>query len=172
MRFFTAVLLVCLLTVAIDVPCRATEPAFISEASLREATNYLGQWMWDSTTRDKQICRFWKRFDIPKGAHVDRAQLRMAADNAYTLFLDGRELGRGGDWRTVTVYDLAYLLPPGPHVLAVEGFNDNDKAGVIMGMHVSFADGQSVNVASDKSWRIAPLDDSRWHTRRNAPDKW
>ena len=141
-------------------------------AELRGATNYLGQWMWDQETRDKQTCRFWRRFEIPEGAQVVQAQLRIAADNGYTLFLDGRELGRGSDWRTVSVYDLTWLLPPGPHVLAVEGFNDNDKAGVILGFHASLANGQSVEVASDKSWRVAPGAESHWQTRRHAPDNW
>jgi signal transduction histidine kinase len=141
-------------------------------ATFRDATNYLGQWMWDKETRDKQTCRFWKKFEIPNGTQVAHAQLRIAADNAYTLFLDGRELGRGSDWRTVSVYDLTWVLPPGPHVLAVEGFNDNDKAGVILGFHASLANGQSLDVASDKSWRVAPIDESHWQTRRNAPDNW
>ena len=139
---------------------------------LRNATNYLGDWIWDKETRDKQTCRFWKRFDVPKGSQVAHAQLRIAADNAYTLFLDGRELGKGSDWRTVSVYDLSWVLPPGPHLLAVEGFNDNDKAGVILGLHANLVNGQSVDVASDKSWRVVPLDDSHWQTRRRASDNW
>src|ERR1017187_3644743 len=136
---------------------QSAEPGKYAEnpvATVHDATNYLGAWIWDRDTRDKQTCRFWKKFDIPKGSRVVNAQLRIAADNAYTLFLDGRELGRGSDWRTVSVYDLSWLLVPGPHVFAVEGFNDNDKAGVILGFHASLANGQSVDVASDTSWRV------------------
>ncbi|HEX3718784.1 MAG TPA: ATP-binding protein [Verrucomicrobiae bacterium] len=165
-------LLLCLVFLGLGLASHAADPSASPVATLRAATNYLGQWMWDRETLDKQTCHFWKRFDIPKGARVEHAQLRIAADNAYTLFLDGRELGRGSDWRTVTVYDLTYLLSPGAHVLAVEGFNDNDKAGVIMGLHVSLADGQSVEVASDNTWRLVPINDSRWQTRRTAPDDW
>ena len=71
-----------------------------SVTSVHEATNYLGVWIWDKETHDKQTCRFWKRFEIPKGTRVIHAQLRLTADNAFTLFLDGRELGKGSDWRT------------------------------------------------------------------------
>jgi hypothetical protein len=84
--------------------------------TLREATNYLGVWIWDKETHDKQTCRFWRRFNIPKGTEVAHAQLRIAVDNAYYLFLDGHELGRGSDWKTVDVYDLTQVLPSGPHV--------------------------------------------------------
>ncbi len=38
-----------------------------SVTSVHEATNYLGVWIWDKETHDKQTCRFWKRFEIPKG---------------------------------------------------------------------------------------------------------
>lgn len=158
----------------IGLACHAAEPDKpVSTATLlRNATNYLGQWMWDKETHDKQTCRFWKKFEIPDGHQVVHAELRIAADNGFTLFLDGRELGRGSDWRTVSVYDLTWILPPGPHVLAVEGFNDNEKAGVILGFHASLDSGRSVNVASDKTWRVAPNDDSHWQYRRNASAGW
>ena len=164
-----------LLSLGLSIAAHATEPEKFAAnpvTSFSESTNYLGVWIWDRETRDKQTCRFWRRFDIPKGTQVVTAQLRIAADNAYTLFLDGRELGRGSDWRTLSVYDLTWLLSPGPHVLAVEGFNDVDKAGVILGFHADLANGQSVDVASDKSWRVAPSDESHWQTRRHAPDNW
>jgi len=128
--------------------------------------------MWDKETRDKQTCRLWKKFAIPEGTRVEYAELRIAADNAFTLFLDGRELGRGSDWRTLSAYDLTRVLSPGTHLLAVEGFNDVDKAGVILGFHAVLANGQSVLIASDKSWRVVPNDVSHWQTRRNADTDW
>ncbi len=141
-------------------------------STLREATNYLGKWMWDSVTRDKQTCRFWKCFSVPKNFQVSRAHLLLAADNGFTVYLDGRELGRGSDWRTVSDYDLTWLLDPGPHVLAVEGFNDNDKAGVILGLHIVSDSGKSFNIASDTSWKIVPADVPHWESRRRAADDW
>jgi signal transduction histidine kinase len=54
----------------------------------------------------------------------------------------------------------------------VEGFNDNDKAGVIFGFHASLANGQTVDVASDTSWRVVRNDANHWQTRREAPKEW
>jgi signal transduction histidine kinase len=164
-----------LLGLGLSPAFHAAEPEGNSDGPVttrRNATNYLGQWIWAEETHDKQTCRFWRQFDIPKETQVAHAQLRITADDAYTLFLDGRELGRGSDWHTVSVYDLTWLLPSGPHVLAVEGFNDLDRAGVILGFHASLANGQSVEVASDKSWRIVPNSESHWQTRRRASDNW
>src|SRR5215469_17280887 len=76
---------------------------------LAEMTNHMGHWIWDTNTADKQTCRFWKSFLVPAGVKISRATLRITADNSYTLFLDGQEIGRGSDWRTVTEYDVARL---------------------------------------------------------------
>ncbi len=167
--------MVALLGLGFSLALHAAEPERNADGPVttrRNATNYLGQWIWAKETRDKQTCRFWKQFDIPKKTQVARAQLRITADDAYTVFLDGRELGRGSDWFSVSVYDLTWLLPPGPHVLAVECFNDLSIAGLILGFHASLANGQSVDIASDKSWRIVPNSESHWQTRRHASDNW
>lgn len=140
--------------------------------SIVDATNYCGAWIWDKETHDKQTCHFWRRFDIPPGGDVIHAQLRITADNAYTVYLDGRELGRGSDWKTLSAYDLSWLLPPGPHVVAVDGFNDVAKAGIIAGFHAELADGRTVQFRSDTNWLVAPLSDTGWLTRRQTPAAW
>jgi len=61
---------------------------------LLEATNHLGQWIWTTNSFDKQTCRFWRAFEIPRGTKVARATLRLSVDNGFTLFLDGHEIGR------------------------------------------------------------------------------
>ena len=58
-----------------------------------EATNHLGQWIWETNTFDRQTVRFWKTFEVPLKAQVIRATLRITVDNGYTLFLDGEEIG-------------------------------------------------------------------------------
>lgn len=83
--------------------------------------------------------------------------------------MDSRELGRGSDWKTLSAYDLTWLLPPGPHVLAVDGFNDVAKAGVITGLHIEFADGSIIEIRSDTNWLVTPLSDRDWLTRRQPP---
>lgn len=131
---------------------------------LPEVTNGLGCWMWDKITLNKQTVRLWNRFDVPKTNPVVRAELRIAADNAYKVWLDGQELGSGSDWRTLSIYHLEGRLNSGPHVLAVEGFNDNDQAGIILGMSLEMAEGQPMQIRSDLSWRVVPNSERDWET--------
>lgn len=132
----------------------------------------VGSWIWSSKLADKQTCRFWRAFEIPVGAMVIEARLRITADNAYRVFLDGRELGKGMEWRSLTEFDLEWVLKPGVHVFAVEGFNDYAEAGLVAGLRVQFADGSKLEVPSDETWKIVPDDEGDWLTRKVAPPEW
>ncbi len=135
-------------------------------------TNGLGSWIWAGKTLDHQTIQLWRAFDIPDGATVAKARLVMTADNEFTLYLDGRELGRGAEWRELFVFDLSRLLTPGHHVLAVNCYNGSFFAGMLFGLHVDLADGHTVEVKSDQDWRVVPDGVSRWETRTAAQPDW
>ena len=130
------------------------------------ATNHLGQWIWDTNAFDKQTVRFWKAFEIPAGGKISRATLHITVDNGYTLFLDGEEIGRGSDWRTVTEYDVTQLLAPGRHALGVEGFNDRLEGGLIFGMRIEFVGGRILEIISDASWLVAAGGGGKWNGKK------
>ena len=151
----------------------AGETATNSDATLiSEATNHLGLWIWDAKTFDKQTCRLWKSFMIPSGTSVSRAMLRITVDNGYRLFLDGREIGRGSDWRTITEYDVTWLLSPGRHILAVECFNDRLEGGFIFGLDIQLMDQRAIEVVSDNTWRIVPGTQRDWTAKKSALPDW
>lgn len=135
-------------------------------------TNGLGSWIWASNTFDGQTCQLWKTFEVPGSSSVTNARLVMTVDNEFTLYLDGRELGRGDEWRELFVFDVTKLLSPGRHVLAVKAFNSNFAAGMLFGLQVSLADGHFVEVKSDQSWRIVPNEARRWEKQTEAGVAW
>jgi signal transduction histidine kinase len=132
----------------------------------------VGDWIWTTNVADRQSCHLWRGFDIPPSPPVVRAELRMTADNSYTVYLDGREIGRGGDANSLAEYDITLLLSPGHHVLAVEAFNDTLDAGVILGLRVKLANGNKIEVFSNPSWRVVTGNDRNWRTRKKADDSW
>lgn len=135
-------------------------------------TSGLGVWIWAAQTYDRQTCQICKSFEIPASATVAQAWLTMTVDNEYTLCLDGRNVGRGAEWRHLGRYDLTQLLPPGKHVLAVEAYNVDAEAGMICGMRIDLADGRFIEIKSDKSWRIVPENTGGWKTMTKALDTW
>jgi signal transduction histidine kinase len=137
-----------------------------------DATNGLGGWIWTNKTFDRQTCRLWKGFDIPSGAKVTSARLKMTVDNGYQFFLDGRELGQGADWRALTEYDLTLLLSPGRHVLAINCFNDFFQAGLIMDLEIRLSDGKTMDIKSDESWRVVPETEEGWERLKYQRAEW
>ena len=136
------------------------------------ATAGLGSWIWSAKTFDKQTCRLWRAFEIPAGAKVKLAQIKMSADNGYRFSLDGREVGQGAEWRALTEYDVTHLLAPGWHVLAVSAFNEFFQAGLIMNMRVELDGGKVIEVKSDETWRVVPDNVGGWETMTHPRDDW
>ncbi len=133
---------------------------------------FVGAWIWDNHTADRQTRRFWKHFEVPREAQVSKARLRMTADNSYRVFLDGREFGQGSELRSLTEYDLSLVLAPGPHVLAVEAYNEYLEAGVLAGLVIELTDGRVLELPTDASWFVAPETDRGWATRKRPGKTW
>ena len=132
----------------------------------------VGDWIWTTNVTDKQTCRFWRDFTIPIGSRVTHATLRMTADNGYTVYLDGREIGRSEDANCLTDYDVSWLLSPGSHAIAVEAFNNAMDAGMLLGLRVDLASGKRVEVLSDSAWNVADNDVPGWQTCKQPRPSW
>lgn len=132
----------------------------------------VGSWIWAAQRKDRVTCRFWKLIEIPNGVRVNRALFRMTAHDTFRAFLDGNEFGRGSDWGRLTEYDLTRVLSPGPHVLAVEAFNEYEWAGLVAGLVVDLSDGTGLQVPSDDTWRIVPAEAKTWLTTGIPDEQW
>ncbi len=132
----------------------------------------VGGWIWTDETADRQECRLVRAFEIPDGAKVDSALMRVTADNYYEIFLDGQLIGRGGDWRVLTEYNVKSLLDPGRHGLAVRVLNDFDYAGLVFGFRIVLGDGRVIEIVSDESWKIAPSEGDAWKKPSREWEKW
>ncbi len=158
-----------LLKVSLLAQTQALPPAEDPTAAI----NSLGDWIWEAKTKDWQACLFWRAFDLPATNSVTRAVMQMTVDNEFALYLDGRELGCGYDWEELYSVDVTALLTaPGRHVLAVKAVNVAERAGMILGLRIEFADGQSMEIKSDSSWRLASPDARDWANHPEASAEW
>jgi signal transduction histidine kinase len=137
-----------------------------------EASNHLGAWIWSSKTEDQQTCRFWRAFELPRSTVVVEARIRTTADNSYRLFLDGREIGKGSEWRTLNEFNVRPLLKPGRHVLAVEAFSDYSAAGLAFNLHIELGNGRIIEIPSDQKWRVVPEGVEHWESQETADASW
>ena len=162
---------------AATIRCLASASVFLASTACLRAASFnpeygVGAWIWDHEVYDRQECRLVRAFQIPKGAAVKSAVLRITADNSYQLFLDGEYIGRGGDWRVLIEYDVSLLLGPGEHVLAVSALNDFDVAGLLFGLRIVLDDGSMIDIPSDDSWKVAPNDAVSWEVKTSAREHW
>ena len=132
----------------------------------------VGSYIWAADTRDKQTCHLWRSFEVARSAAVTSARLRVLADNAYVVLLDGRELGRGSDYYYMTEYDITDVLAAGPHTIAISAFNETHEAGVVVGLEVDFETGPPLVVMSDSSLLVVPDGATGWERRIEPDPAW
>lgn len=156
-----------------DEPTGQAAVAVVQPASpYQPALDLLGSWIWDAKSFDGQTCQFWRAFDIPPDQKVISARLLVTADNEFTLYFDGREVGHGAEWRELFDYNLVLLLSPGRHVLAVSAHNPSGFAGMLFGMRIELANGQSIEIKSDESWKLAPAEAKSWKEMSKPSAAW
>src|SRR5947207_55786 len=73
------------------------------------------QWIWSpAQTQEKNVppgsCYFRKSFTA--GA-VESAEVQISCDNSYELYVNGRQVGDGDNWRTMKSHDIIKFLVPG-----------------------------------------------------------
>ncbi|MCX6362152.1 MAG: glycosyl hydrolase [Armatimonadetes bacterium] len=147
------------------------EPA--PDAGETPAETRLGRWIWHPEAQPiEHRCWFRKRVDVPADRPLRRAAVRITADNAFRLFIDGREAAASDDWHVVQEVDITARMAPGPHTVAVEARNVDGGFGLTAGVLLDFGGGRSQLILTDGSWRTslqaAPgwsepgFDDSGW----------
>jgi len=114
------------------------------------------------------------RFTLPAKARA--AELRIAADDACEVYLNGKRVGSNETWQRAAVFSVGGMLHAGVNLLAVRAENrpapSKNPAGLLARLAVTLADGKQVTVVSDGTWRVenrahpkweqAALDDSAW----------
>ncbi len=144
----------------------------LADTEVLTAPVRLGHWIWHPVLSERQTCHFLKSFDVPAGIRLRAAAARVTADNRYTLYLDGAQVGAGDDWRSIAEYDVTKLLKPGRHTLAVEASNDDGPAGLLFGLRAELADGSDLEVLSDASWRVSSEGAAGWEKPGYDAEGW
>ena len=82
--------------------------------------------------------------------------MHVVCDNQYELYVNGKLVGSGADWRKMDVHDMTKLLGPGPNVIAVKGTNtDAGAAGLAARVIIKQVGGTFENYSTDATWRTS-----------------
>jgi uncharacterized membrane protein/mono/diheme cytochrome c family protein len=116
---------------------------------------------------------------------IETAQVLISADNSYSLFINGKKVLNGDNWKKVGKKDIKEYLKKGENIIAVEGENIGSipkPAGVLFALKIIDDVGKETLIKSDKTWKSTAdkpnrewvdlrFDDSKWDVSKNYGSK-
>ena len=127
-------------------------------------------WIWfphAGTTAEMPTTSAYFRahLKLPADSALRRASVTMSADNDFVLFLNGKEVLKGGSWSAPEKADLTALLMPGDNVFAVVAGNGGDKpnpAGLLGCAKAELADGRQITLQTGPAWKSQSSEQAGW----------
>ncbi|MBU2904710.1 DUF1549 domain-containing protein [Arenibacter algicola] len=109
------------------------------------------------------------------------AKALVSVDHSYALYLNGKKISEGTDWRKVDRLEVGDKLIEGENILAIEGINEGsiaNPAGILFAMKIQYGDGTELLVTSNDKWKSTDkqpdgdwvslsFDDGSWQGVRN-----
>ena len=127
-------------------------------------------WIWSPAHKKDEVpigdCYFRKTFEVNQ---ADFGQVHVACDNQYELYVNGRLVGKGGDWRKMDVHDIQQYLVHGTNIVAIKATNiDAGAAGLVARVIIKEKGGTHESFSTDASWRTSVKPSADW-TQAQAP---
>jgi hypothetical protein len=136
-----------------------------------------GHWIWFPEGDPKKDApaakRFYRRtFVIPEGKKIERARLRISADNEFIASFNGQNLGSGDNWRLGREFDdIASRVAPGTNTIAIMAENQPTEktdpptpnpAGLIARLEIKYVDAKVLRIDTDGRWRSSTNEVDGW----------
>ncbi len=133
-----------------------------------------GSWVWfpggdPATGVSPGLCHLRRVVPWPADRPLKAATFVGTADNQFTLWINGREVGQGDasaeGWRHPVELDVRSFLRAGPNALALRAVNGGsapNPAGVIGTLTLDAGDGSPIVVRVDAGWKAAKEAPAGW----------
>ncbi|MCW3058479.1 MAG: inverting alpha-L-rhamnosidase, partial [Capsulimonas sp.] len=119
--------------------------------------------------------------NLPNVKTIKRAQFVGTADNAFTLYVNGKEAGKSDDWRTPQMIDVAPLLHDGANILAVQARNNPGEnlgdtnptpAGFLGALKIEYVDGETNLFQTGSEWKSSETAGAGWNANGFEDGVW
>ena len=135
--------------------------AAVKPAKDASAADARPQWIW-ITKEAKSDHEIYFRRPWTSATDVKQATLTITADNSFTAYLNGKQVGRGNQWQTRYQFDVSAHIFRGDNVLAVKANNEGSQAGLVAQLDLVSAKGAKSRIVTDKSWRVIDQPRTGW----------
>lgn len=131
-------------------------------------------WIWSPAHKKDEVpigdCYFRKTFNVTA---ADFGQVHVACDNQYELYVNGRLVGKGGDWRKMDVHEINQYLVPGTNCVAIKATNtDAGAAGLVTRVIIKEKGGTYESFSTDESWRTSVKPSADWAHAKMRDNEW
>jgi putative membrane-bound dehydrogenase-like protein len=132
------------------------------------------QWIWSPNyPKEKQpggTCYFRKVFDLTA---TELAQVQITADDRFELFVNGRRLGTGKNWRRLESFDIQKLLRNGRNVISVKAENVTGGApGMVARVIIRRQGDTEISYSTDSSWKTSSQEFPGWEGVNFNDSRW
>jgi putative membrane-bound dehydrogenase-like protein len=132
------------------------------------------EWIWspahEKTDAPAGDCFFRKTF---RTSVCEHAEVQIAADDEYELYVNGRLVGSGDNWRVLDTHDITKLITSGPNTIAVKVTNaEAGSAGLVARVLVKPIGGTYSAFSTDSTWRTTIKKYQRWNTPTAGDVDW
>lgn len=133
-----------------------------------------GKWIWHATQKGENKTVWLRRtFDLDPATKVKKGRVRCSADDTFQMYLNGKEIGSGSDWRQMYDFQVGNAIRGGKNVLAVKVHNATGPCGFTFSLRADLENAAApVWVLSDDQWKAgegtdlkpsqAEFDDGAW----------
>ena len=134
------------------------------------------RWIWPAGATASNVpvpeAFFRRQLRLPEDRPVRRALLRLAADDTFTLYLNGHEVGRNAgkpySSKVLQEFEVQESLRPGTNLIAVQAARHGTNAGLLGQLVVEFDQGPPLALQTDASWLAHPRGAAGWNTAGGA----
>ena len=137
-------------------------------------------WIWFPEGRADRSApvatRYFRRtFELEAGRTLKSARWLVAGDNQFAVYVNGKPVGGGGNYKVAAQLDLRDALRPGRNVLAVSVRNVGDgpnPAGLLGLLTVEFEQGEPLTLVTDENWRSTAEEFPAWEQTSFNDSTW
>lgn len=152
---------------------RAALAAFLLFVGGSIASASEAQWIW-SPGQEGDIpsgsCYFRKTIQTEQ---PERAEIQITADDAYELYVNGRKVGEGKNWKVMNTHDVTAFLAAGRNTIAVKVTNsDAPSAGLAARVMLKASGGTFVAHTTDATWKTSLKETPNWSRPSLNDSQW
>ncbi|MFA6480841.1 MAG: discoidin domain-containing protein, partial [Victivallaceae bacterium] len=136
-----------------------------------QSPGWTGFFIWYPEPTVNDVVRYFRKsFQIEPGVAIGKAMLQICADDAFTVYVNGRQIGTGG-FRP-ELYDVTSLLESGRNSIAILAREFSICEGVLAELTLIDSRGEVKRISTDSTWLAAKepipgwtepgFDDSKW----------